>query len=72
MIPITIVSQLLGHRSRETTENIYLEPVRGLLLDLFTGFETAGEIESAQDSDAASSHPLDPSYPGCTAVTSAQ
>ena len=46
--PYTMVSQLLGHSSRETTENIYLEPVRGLRLDLFMD-ETAGEIKSAQD-----------------------
>ena len=26
---------MLGHRSRETTENTYLEPVKGLQVELF-------------------------------------
>ena len=46
--PFTMVSLLLGHSSRETTENIYLEPVRGLPLELILN-EAAGEIESPQD-----------------------
>lgn len=31
--PYVCVQMMLGHRSRETTENIYLEPVNGLLVD---------------------------------------
>ena len=46
--PFTMVSQLLGHSSRETTEKIYLAPVRHLPLELFLD-GTAGEIESPQD-----------------------
>ena len=33
--PYVCVQVLLGHRSRETTESIYLEPVKGLELELF-------------------------------------
>ncbi len=44
--PFTMVAQLLGHRSRETTENIYLEPVRDLPIELILN---SPEIESAQD-----------------------
>ena len=46
--PYAMVSQLLGHSSRETTEQIYLAPVRHLPLELFLD-ETAREIGSAQD-----------------------
>ena len=46
--PYAMVQQLLGHSSRETTENIYLAPVRGLQLELWLS-EAAGEIESADD-----------------------
>ena len=43
----TMVSQLLGHSSKEVTEQIYLEPARDLPLELFLS-EADGEIESAQ------------------------
>ena len=33
--PYVCVQMMLGHRSRETTENIYLEPVKGLQVELF-------------------------------------
>ena len=33
--PYVCVQMMLGHRSRETTENIYLEPVKGLEFELF-------------------------------------
>ena len=46
--PYTMVSQLLGHSSRETTEKIYLAPVRHLPITLFLD-EAASEIGSAQD-----------------------
>ena len=46
--PYAMVSQLLGHSSRETTEQIYLAPVRHLPLKLFFD-EAAKEIGSAQD-----------------------
>ena len=46
--PYAMVSQLLGHSSKETTEQIYLAPVRHLPLELFLN-EAAGEIESPQD-----------------------
>ena len=46
--PYSMVSQLLGHSSRETTEKIYLAPVRHLPLELFLD-EAASEIGSAQD-----------------------
>ena len=46
--PYAMVSQLLGHSSRETTEQIYLAPVRHLPLALFLD-EAASEIGSAQD-----------------------
>lgn len=46
--PYVMVSQLLGHSSRETTENIYLAPVRGLQLELWLN-EATGEIESPED-----------------------
>ena len=46
--PYVMVQQLLGHSSRETTENIYLAPVRGLHLELWLN-EAAGEIESPDD-----------------------
>ena len=46
--PYTMVSQLLGHSSRETTKRIYLAPVRSLPLALFFD-EAAREIGSAQD-----------------------
>lgn len=46
--PYTMVSQLLGHASRETTENIYLAPVRGLELELWLN-QAASEIESPAD-----------------------
>ena len=46
--PFTMVSQLLGHSSRETTEKIYLAPVRHLPLKLFLD-EEASEVGSVQD-----------------------
>ena len=46
--PYTLVSQLLGHANRQTTENIYLAPVRGLQIELWLG-EATGEIESPED-----------------------
>ena len=46
--PFTMVSQLLGHSSRETTEQIYLAPARYLPLKLFLD-EEASEIGSVQD-----------------------
>ena len=46
--PYAMVSQLLGHSSKETTEQIYLAPVRHLPLSLFLD-EAAKEIGSAQD-----------------------
>ena len=46
--PYTMVSQLLGHSSRETTEHIYLAPVRGLEVELWLD-ESAGEMESPSD-----------------------
>ena len=33
--PYVCVQMMLGHRSRETTENTYLEPVQGLQVELF-------------------------------------
>ena len=65
-----MVSQLLGHSSKETTEQIYLAPVRHLPLELFLN-EAAGEIESPQDLPVAGRR-LGQAYPGCGAVTSAQ
>ena len=38
---------MLGHRSRETTENIYLEPVKGLEVELFINGDS-------QDDESAS------------------
>ena len=46
--PFAMVSQLLGHSSKETTEKIYLAPVRHLPLELFLN-EAADEIGSPQD-----------------------
>ena len=46
--PYSLVSQLLGHSSRDTTEKIYLAPARSLQLQMFLD-ESAGEIESAAD-----------------------
>lgn len=41
----TMVKDLLGHRSVETTKAVYLEPVTGLQVDhLLNGEDTAGEV----------------------------
>ena len=39
--PYACVQMMLGHRSRETTENTYLEPVKGLQVELFLN----GDVE---------------------------
>ena len=37
--PFVLVQTMLGHRSLETTRSIYLEPVKGLQVDLFLNAE---------------------------------
>ena len=46
--PYVCVQTLLGHRSRETTERIYLEPVIGLQVEHFLNGEGDEEGESAE------------------------
>ena len=65
-----MVSQLLGHSSRETTEQIYLAPVRHLPLALFLD-EAASEIGSAQDLMSLAAA-FGPPRPGCGAVKATQ
>ena len=50
--PYVCVQMMLGHRSRETTENIYLEPVKGLQVDLFLN----GDGEDDESASALLSH----------------
>ena len=46
--PFTAVQMLLGHRSSETTRQIYLEPAQGLQIDLFLRDED-GEVASSRE-----------------------
>lgn len=44
MTPFTLVKDLLGHRSEQTTREIYLEPLNGIRLGMM--------LEGSEDLDA--------------------
>ena len=45
--PWVLVQTLLGHANPQITRDVYLEPVRGLHVDLFLNHEDAGEEDAA-------------------------
>ena len=51
--PFVWVQTLLGHRSRDTTESIYLEPVKGLQIEMFLNGDDGDEEASALLSNLA-------------------